>query len=104
MARGRPSYSLVRERLKEMLFIAGKLTAYDAHKHYIRIFAKTSQRNVYYQLQKGLANGYFETTVVEEEGDYSWGTRAKKIYYSLAKNVSVKGMNEIKDYFNKLKV
>jgi hypothetical protein len=103
MPPGRPSYSLVRERLKEMLFIAGKLTAYDAHKHYVRIFAKTSQRNVYYQLQKGVEKEEFQQAVVEEEGDYSWGSKAKKVYYSLAKEISVQIQKEVKEYFDSLK-
>ena len=60
MVIGRPSKSIVRQRLAEMLFAKGKLTAYEAHKHYIKLFAKTSQRNVYYQLQKGSDQGLFK--------------------------------------------
>ncbi len=102
MPRGRPSYSLVRERLKEILFVTGMMTAYDAHKHYIKIFAATSQRNIYYQLRKGFEKGDFEMEVIEEEGDYSWGTRAKKVYYSLAKGATVQTKKEVKNYFDSL--
>ena len=69
--RGRPLKSVVRDRLKEMLYIAGSLTAYEAHKYYVQLFSKTSQRNIYYQLQKGVDIGMFKIyEVVEEKGNY----------------------------------
>ena len=65
---GRPARSIVRERLAEMLFIVGKITAYDAHKHYIQIFSGATQRNVYYQLRRGVDLGEFKIADVVEEG------------------------------------
>jgi len=103
MPRGRPSVSIVRDRLSEMLFIKGKLTAYDAHKHYIRIFASVTRRNIYYQLAKGAVLGLFKKESVEERGDYSWGETSRKIYYELKSKDEVRLNLEIKKYFKEIK-
>lgn len=87
--RGRPSVSIVRERLKEILAVKGKLSAYDAHKLYCSLFAKTSQRNVYYQLSKGVDTQEFTKEEVFEEGSFSWGSTSRKVYYSLAPKTRV---------------
>ena len=85
--RGRPTKSIVRDRLTEILFVIGKDTAYNLHKHYVAIFGKASQRNIYYQLQKGVSLEIFKIeTIVDEKGTYSWGETARKIYYSLTKS------------------
>lgn len=102
--RGRPLKSVVRDRLKEMLYIAGELTAYEAHKYYIQLFAKTSQRNIYYQLQKGVEIGMFKIARVEEEkGDFSWGPISKKTYYELADKQGATINESIQEYFQELK-
>jgi hypothetical protein len=99
MPRGRPSKSIVRDRLVEMLFVAGKLTAYDAHKHYLKLFGAVSQRNIYYQLQRGEAQGIFKKELVEETGHYTWGTTAQKIYYSLTPLAQPHINKDIRTYF-----
>lgn len=104
MPRGRPSISIVRSRLAEILFVAGRLTAYDAHRHYVKIFAVTTRRNVYYQLQKGEILGIFRKEVVEESGDYSWGENARKIYYHLNQNDGIQINIAIKKYFDEVKM
>ena len=103
MPRGRPSISPVRDKLAEMLFIAGKMTAYDAHKHYIQIFAATSRRNVYYQLQKGETLGIFKKEAIEERGDYSWGDQVRKIYYSLKSKDDIQVNIAIKKHFDEIR-
>jgi hypothetical protein len=103
MPRGRPNLSIVRDRLAEMLFIAGKLTAYEAHKHYINIFANTTRRNVYYQLTKGEALGVFDKEIVDEQGKYSWGDRVRKIYYFLKSKDNIQVNIAIKKYFEELR-
>lgn len=98
---GRPAKSIVRERLAEILFIVGKLTAYDAHKHYVQIFSSATQRNVYYQLRRGVDLGDFKISeVVEEKGDYSWGPTSRKVYYELTSNASPQFNKHIKNYFD----
>ncbi len=104
MPRGRPSYSLVRERLKQLLYFLGPLTAYDAHKHFVELFAKTSRRNVYYQLSKGEELGFFKVNKVEEEqGDYSWGSTSRKVYYELAAKMPVDVDERVREYAQKVK-
>ncbi|MBN1175130.1 hypothetical protein JXA48_00655 [Candidatus Woesearchaeota archaeon] len=102
--RGRPSKSVVREHLKEVLFLGGRMTAYTAHKHYIKLFAATTQRNIYYQLEKGLEKGEFISEEITEEGEYSWGTSARKKYYDLAKNIKPNFSKESYDYFQTIKI
>lgn len=104
MAKGRPRYSLVRERLKQLLYILGPLTAYDAHRHYAALFASTSRRNIYYQLRNGVDMGVFAVyDVVEEEGDYSWGSTSRKVYYEFAGKSDVRVDDRIRDYAKNMK-
>lgn len=103
MPRGRPATSIVRARLAEILFLAGKLTAYDAHKHYIKIFAATTRRNVYYQLQRGEEEGLFGKEVVEEQGEYSWGEQARKTYYYIKEKSGITINPAIQKYFEEEK-
>lgn len=93
----------MREHLKEILFVGGAMTAYDAYKHYIKLFAKTSQRNVYYQLERGVELNLFELEIIKDEkGDYSWGDTATKKYFRLAKDVNPNFSKEVRNYFNEL--
>lgn len=92
--------SIVRTALAQILFVAGKLTAYDAHKHYIKLFGPTTRRNVYYQLRKGVDLDIFSVVdVVEEDGDYSWGGKARKVYYSLKNKEGVNPTQKVVKYF-----
>ena len=92
--------SIVRRGLGQILYIAGKLTAYDAHRHYIKLFGPTTRRNVYYQLQKGVDLGLFKIVeVVEEDGDYSWGVKARKVYYSIKNKDGIIPTQKIIKYF-----
>ena len=96
--------SLVRERLKELLFVAGELTAYEAYKHYVAIFGKVSRRNIYYQFEKGAQLAEFVVAkVTEEKGDYSWGGLSTKKYYRLGPE-STPVLNEaVRNYFADIK-
>ena len=98
---GRPRKSVVRENLKKLLFHFGSLTAYQAHRHYVTLFAATSRRNIYYQLHAGVDMGLFEIdTVTDEVGEYSWGSSARKVYYSLHSSAIVTPDNRIQQYVN----
>ncbi len=100
---GRPARSIVRDRLVEMLYISGRLTAYDAHKHYVKLFGEATQRNIYYQLRRGVDMGLFTVAdVVEETGDYSWGSTTRKVYFELAAGASPQLNTKVKHYFNSL--
>lgn len=105
MVRGRPSKSPVREHLRELLFLGGSMTAYQAHKHYIKLFAATTQRNIYYQLEKGVEQMMFVVDQIkDEEGNYSWGDTARKKYYALAKDEKPNFSKEVFDYFQEIKL
>lgn len=102
--RGRPSYSLVRERLKEILSYKGRMTAYEAHKHYIHIFSGCTRRNIYYQLGSGVAKNELSSEEVEEQGDFSWGTKTRKVYYDIYpdEKQKVKISKDVRVYFDAL--
>lgn len=102
MKQGRPARSIVRQRLGEMLFVAGRLTAYDAHKHYLKLFGPASQRNVYYQLERGANLEQFEKIIVEEKGDYSWGSTTRKVYYTLKSKEGIMMDSRVREYFTKV--
>lgn len=99
MPRGRPPVSKVRQRLAELLFVAGKLTAYEAYKLYKKFFVPTSQRNIYYQLSRGASLGQFFKEEVQEQGEFSWGGLVRKVYYGLARKEGVDLNQDIASYF-----
>jgi DNA-binding transcriptional ArsR family regulator len=104
MARGRPIKSLVRENIIEILYFLKKAYGYEIYKHYIEIFPKTTMRNIYYHLRKGLAIKEFEIERIErEKGNYSWGPEAEKTYYKLGPNANPKIDSKVKKYFEKKK-
>ena len=99
-----PRQSIVRQHLAEMLFVAGKLTAYDAHKHYLKLFGKVSQRNVYYQLERGAKAEQFERIEVQEKGDFSWGEVSRKVYYAIKSKEGIMLDTRIREYFAEVKL
>lgn len=94
--------SPVRKNLIELLYVFGRLNAYDAYKHYIKLFSKTTMRNVYYQLERGEVLGEFTAEYVEEQGDYGWGSSATKKYYSLGEQAHPVLNITIKEYFDNI--
>ncbi len=104
MPRGRPVQSIVRVNIIELLYFLGKAYGYEIYKHYIEIFPKTTMRNIYYHLKKGLALKEFSIEKIKkEQGNYSWGTEAEKTYYKLGPNAHPKIDKRIKEYFDKKK-
>ncbi|MEM3374205.1 MAG: hypothetical protein QXE31_03200 [Candidatus Woesearchaeota archaeon] len=99
--RGRPSYSKIRENISEILFYMEKAHGYDIYKIYCEIFPKVTQRSIYYNLKKGYELNEFEIEVKKEEGNYSWGNLAEKVYYKLGKNAKVSHNELVADYFFK---
>jgi hypothetical protein len=85
-----------------MLFVAGKLTAYAAHKHYLQLFGKASQRNVYYQLERGAKAEQFERIEVQEKGNFSWGDVSRKVYYTIKSKEGIMLDDRIREYFTKV--
>ncbi len=99
MPRGRPTKSVIRQNIIEILHYLGKGYGYDIAKIYNNIFPKVTQRSIYYHLHKGISTGEIEIEEIkEEEGDYSWGKVVEKIYYSLGKEATPKGEERVKTF------
>lgn len=104
MARGRPTKSQIRQNIVEMMFYLGKAYGYQVAKLYNEIFPEACQRSIYYHLKKGISTREIEEEeIVEEVGNYSWGTRVEKVYYKLGKEAQVKGSTRVKEYFHRNK-
>jgi len=104
MPKGRPVKSQIRQNIVELLYFLGKAYGYDIYKYYIRIFPKVTMRSIYYNLKKGLALGEFVVERVQkEQGDYSWGSEAEKVYYGLGKKAKPLGDMKVKEYLDRLK-
>ncbi|MFH1682560.1 MAG: hypothetical protein ABIA37_02070 [Candidatus Woesearchaeota archaeon] len=104
MGRGRPCQSQIRQNIIEILYFMGKGYGYQISKVYNEVFAKVSQRSVYYHLKKGVFLKELELNKIEkEEGDFSWGSTVEKTYYSLGDKAKPKGNLQVKEFLNKLK-
>lgn len=99
----RPSKSLIRQNIVDILFFMKRSHGYEIYKIYIALFPKTTMRNIYYHLNKGLATGEFKKEIQSVKGDYSWGTEAEKVFYSLGKNAKPTINKKIKEYLDSKK-
>lgn len=97
MPRGRMPKSQIRQNIIEMLFFLKEAYGYDIYRQYIGIFPKVTMRSIYYHLKKGLDLGEVKINKIEKsQGDYSWGSEAEKIYYSLGENAKPTGNLQVK--------
>jgi hypothetical protein len=104
MARGRPTRSVIRQNIIELLFYLKKGYGYQIAKVYNEIFPEVTQRSIYYHLRKGVATDEFKVEhIKEEKGNFSWGTKVEKTYYSLSNEAEVKGNKLVKEHFSKYK-
>ena len=104
MRKGRPCQSEIRQNILEILYFMGKGYGYQISKIYNEVFAKVSQRSIYYHLRKGVALQEIELNKIEmEEGDFSWGKTVEKIYYSLGKEAKPKGQLRVKEFLDRVK-
>ncbi|MEM2131286.1 MAG: hypothetical protein QXM96_02470 [Candidatus Woesearchaeota archaeon] len=100
--KGRPIFSQIRQNIIEILFYIEKGYGYDLYKIYCEIFPKVTQRVIYYHLKKGTEIGEIEIEKIEkEQGNYSWGNIAEKVYYKLGKNAKISNNEKVKEYFEK---
>ena len=100
---GRPVRSVVRENIAEILFFLGKGYGYEICKIYLALFPKVTRRLIYYHLKKGVDLKEFKIAKVEKvRGDYSWGSEAEKVYYSLDR-AKPKGNTRVKEHIDKLR-
>lgn len=102
--RGRPVKSKIRQNIIEILYFMKKGYGYDIYKSYIDIFAPVTLRSIYYNLRKGEKLGEFKVKEIKKEkGDYSWGTYAEKIYYTLADRAKPTMPDRVRKHFEKKK-
>lgn len=105
MARGRPVGSEVRQHILDILFFLKAAYGYEIYKHYIQLFPKITLRLIYYHLRKGLDLDELSIDEIRQEnGEYSWGKQAEKIYYSLGPQANPQPSQEVSDYFSKTSV
>ena len=99
MKKGRPVKSEIRQSMVEILHFIKKAYGYEIYKVYTVIFPKVTLRSIYYHLKKGVDLGEFTISKIEKEkGDYSWGSEAEKIYYSLGPNAKPAGNERVREY------
>lgn len=93
MKRGRKPKSQIRQNIIDILFFLKHAYGYEIYRIYRQIFPRTTLRSIYYHLNKGIETGEFTVEKVEkEEGKYSWGSYAEKVYYKLGPNAKT-GIN-----------
>ena len=102
MVRGRPIGSVIRQRIVDILHFMGSAYGYEIHKAYKDLFPNVTLRVIYYHLRKGVSIGEFKVDVVKKvEGNYSWGSHAEKIYYSLGEKANPAADEKVKEYFDR---
>jgi hypothetical protein len=102
MKRGRPTKSMIRQNIVDILYFMAKSYGYDIYRVYTHVFPRVTMRSIYYHLKKGLQTGEFKIEQIKkEQGDYSWGSEVEKTYYSLG-NAANPTMNKaVKEYLDK---
>ena len=82
-----------------ILYFLERAHGYEIYKIYREIFPKCTQRVVYYHLNQGVKLNLFEVDkIIKEEGNFSWGTHAEKIYYALGRNAFPKIDERVKKF------
>lgn len=99
----RPTGSLIRQNIIDMLLVAKKGYGYEIYGWYLDIFPKAHQRSIYYHLQKGVETKELQVHKVKTvKGDYSWGGESQRIYYTLGKEAKPNTKKRIIKYFSTL--
>ena len=102
MARGRPSYSNIRQNIVDILFFLKKGYGYQIHKIYKKIFESCTNEVIYYHLKKGVAlEEFILVEVKSEKGEFSWGKSVDKKYYELGPNSKPKMSMRVKEDMEK---
>ena len=100
MSRGRPTKSQIRQNIIEILSYLKKGYGYSVARIYNEVFPTVHMRSIYYHLRKGVSTGEIHLDEIKEEkGDFSWGTKVEKVYYTLGPEAKVAGNNLVAEYF-----
>jgi hypothetical protein len=87
----------------ELLFALKEAYGYQLYEHYIRVFPKVTRRLIYYHLAKGVESGEIEPLETrKEEGDYTWGSMAEKIYYKVGSKARPRGDLRVERYVEEM--
>ncbi|MEK6951310.1 MAG: hypothetical protein AABX13_06325 [Nanoarchaeota archaeon] len=99
MKRGRPTKSVIRQNVIEILHHLQQGYGYEISKIYNAVFPKVTQRSIYYHLRKGVQLQEITLHKIEvEKGDFSWGNSVEKIYYGLGSNAKPIGNIQVKEF------
>ena len=105
MPRGRPTRSIIRQNIVNILAVIGKAYGYQIHKLYRQIFPPCTREVIYYHLKKGVQLGEFVVEEIKKEtGEYSWGPTVEKTYYKLGPNAKPKVDERLKKYSESPKI
>jgi len=100
--RGRPTKSVIRQNIIEIINVKKRVYGYELYNYYVDIFPKVHIRSIYYHLKKGTALKEIDIKEIKEEaGNYSWGDKAKKVYYALGPEARPKNSKRVSTYFLK---
>lgn len=100
--RGRPTKSIIRQNIIEILFHLKKGYGYQIARIYNEVFPQVTQRSIYYHLKKGTnTKEILVEAIKQEKGNFSWGTLVEKKYYSLGSEAQPKGNARIKEFIEK---
>jgi len=103
MPRGRPVKSQIRQNIIDILFYIKEGYGYNIYRFYKALFPRVTMRSIYYHLRKGLELGEFKVSKVQkEQGSYSWGGEAEKVYYSLGPHAKPSATHELKERIESL--
>ena len=95
VSRGRPLKTEFREKIAAILSKMGQSYGYEIYKYYQKVFGKTSLRNLYYNLKKGMELGEFIIVdIKQEQGSFTWGGAVQHIYYALGPYSRIYAMTE----------
>jgi hypothetical protein len=105
LRRGRPVKSKIRSNMVEIIGFLGSGYGYQISKMYNQIFPQVTQRSIYYHLRKGVSTGEVQVNrIVEDSGDFSWGQKVEKIFYSLGPNANFRSSKRVKKFFDEFKI
>lgn len=101
--RGRPRGSQTRDRVADILSVAKRATGYELFKVYREVFGSITSRSIYYNLHQGVILDVFELDeIATEAGEYSWGSKAEKKYYTLGRKAKVSVDDELAQHIAKV--
>lgn len=97
--RGRPSESIIRKNIAELLFFLGEAYGYELYKRYVKVFKqKINMRSVYYHLNRGVELGEFAIKEVQTvRGNFTWGNGVRRVVFKLGANARPSGSVEVRE-------